>query len=198
MGHDFPGYEPKTFLRRVQRRMQVAQAGDDRGLFDRLRADPAEVGALFRDLLINAVTSFFRDADAFETLGRTVVPKLFEGRDANDTIRIWVPGCATGEEVYSIAILMREHIETLSAAPKVQVFAIDIDEHALAIARTGRYPEGLLDGVSPDRRRRFFSADGSSLADRQGGPRSVHLLHRPACCATRHSRSRRWSRAGPS
>jgi two-component system, chemotaxis family, CheB/CheR fusion protein len=162
LGHDFSGYKPKTFLRRVQRRMQVAQLATIEAYLDRLRADPAEVGALFRDLLIN-VTSFFRDADAFETLGRTVVPKLFEGRGADDTIRIWVPGCATGEEVYSIAILMREHIETLSAVPKVQVFATDIDEHALAIARAGRYPEGLLEGVSPDRRRRFFSADGGHL-----------------------------------
>ncbi|MGF6227858.1 two-component system CheB/CheR fusion protein [Inquilinus ginsengisoli] len=162
LGHDFAGYKPKTFLRRVQRRMQINQLATIEAYLDRLRADPTEVGVLFRDLLIN-VTSFFRDADAFETLARTVIPKLFEGRGADEAIRIWVPGCATGEEVYSVAILMREHMETLSAVPKVQLFATDIDEHALAIARTGRYPEGLLDGVSPDRRQRFFSTDGASF-----------------------------------
>jgi two-component system CheB/CheR fusion protein len=160
-GHDFSGYKTKTFLRRVQRRMQVTQAIDIESYVDVLREQPNEVNLLFRDLLIN-VTNFFRDADAFAALQDQVIPKLFEGRGATDTIRIWVPGCATGEEVFSIAILMREHMATLSAVPRVQLFATDIDEHALSIARTARYPEALLDSVSEERKKRFFTFDGGS------------------------------------
>ena len=114
---------------------------------------------LFRDLLIK-VTSFFRDAEAFEALASLVIPRLFEGRGASDAVRIWAPGCATGEEVYSIAILLREYMTTLRAPPRVTIFATDIDEPALAVARAGRYPELLLEGVSPERRARFFTSDG--------------------------------------
>ena len=161
VGHDFAGYKVKTFMRRVQRRMQVVHLETLRAYVARLRQDPAEANALFRDLLIN-VTNFFRDTDAFENLASLVIPRLFEGRGADETVRVWVPGCATGEEVYSIAILMREHMATLSAVPRVQIFATDIDEHALAVARSGRYPAALLDSVTPERRERFFVADGGT------------------------------------
>jgi two-component system CheB/CheR fusion protein len=161
IGHDFAGYKTKTFLRRVQRRMHVVQIETIEGYVERLRQDPKEVNALFRDLLIN-VTNFFRDSVAFDKLKELVIPKLFEGRGADETVRVWIPGCATGEEVYSIAILLREHMDTLVAIPRAQVFATDIDEHALAVARAGRYPEALLDSVSPERRRRFFIGDGGS------------------------------------
>ena len=162
VGHDFAGYKPKTFFRRVQRRMQVTQLGSQAAYIDRLKADPKEVAALFRDLLIN-VTNFFRDGEAFDSLRDTVIPRLFEGRGADDTVRVWVPGCATGEEVFSIAILLREHMDTLVAVPRVQVFATDIDEHALSVARAGRYPEALLDSVSSERRTRFFIPEGGSF-----------------------------------
>ena len=161
VGHDFSGYKTKTFLRRVQRRMLILQLDTLEAYVERLRQDQTEVGALFRNLLIN-VTNFFRDAEAFETLAQQVIPQLFEGRGADETVRVWSPGCATGEEVYSIAILMREHMDTLRAVPRVQIFATDIDEHALAIARAGRYPDALLDSVSPERRRRFFVNDGGT------------------------------------
>jgi two-component system, chemotaxis family, CheB/CheR fusion protein len=161
VGHDFSGYKTKTFMRRVQRRMQVSQLRTVPGYVERLRQDPQEVGALFRDLLIN-VTNFFRDEDAFETLATTIMPKLFEGRGADETVRIWVPGCATGEEVFSIAILVREQMDRLVAIPRVQIFATDIDERALVVARAARYPESLLDSVSPERRARFFISDGGS------------------------------------
>ncbi len=161
MGHDFSGYKTKTFLRRVQRRMQVTRAETIGAYVECLRQDPKEVSALFRDLLIN-VTNFFRDADAFEALKHQVIPKLFEGRGAEDTVRVWVPGCATGEEVFSIAILMREHIDTLRNVPRVQLFATDIDDRALSVARAARYPDALLDSVSAERRQRFFFADGGS------------------------------------
>jgi two-component system CheB/CheR fusion protein len=161
LGHDFGGYKARTFLRRVQRRMHVTGLGTVEGYLERLRQDPQEVAALFRDLLIS-VTNFFRDADAFEALGRLVIPKLFEGRGAEDVVRVWVPGCATGEEVFSLGILLREHMDGLSAVPRVQLFATDIDEHALHVARAARYPAQLLDSVSPERRQRFFVADGGT------------------------------------
>ena len=161
IGHDFSGYKTKTFLRRVARRMQVVHLDTIEGYIEKLRQDPREVGALFRDLLIN-VTNFFRDAAAFDKLEELVIPKLFEGRGADETVRIWVPGCATGEEVFSIAILAREYMDRLTTLPRVQIFATDIDDNALGVARAGRYPEALLDSVTEERRERFFIPDGAS------------------------------------
>ena len=161
VGHDFGGYKTKTFIRRVQRRMHIRQVDSFDAYVALLQREPPEVSALFRDLLIN-VTNFFRDTEAFENLATLVIPKLFDGRGADDVVRVWVPGCATGEEVYSISMLVREHIDLLSAIPRVQIFATDIDDHALSVARTGRYPAALLDSVSPERRERFFIADGGS------------------------------------
>ncbi|MFL5335531.1 MAG: chemotaxis protein CheB [Geminicoccaceae bacterium] len=158
VGHDFAGYKEKTFLRRVQRRMQVVQLTDLPAYVELLRHDPEEVTLLFRDLLIG-VTAFFRDPEAFEALAG-FVPKLFDGKEANSTVRVWVPGCATGEEVFSIAILLKEHIDRLRVAPKVQVFGTDIDDAALAVARAARYPSGAFAGVSPERLRRFFHEEG--------------------------------------
>ena len=161
IGHDFSGYKTKTFIRRVQRRMQVNQLATVEGYVQRLRQDSHEVGALFRDLLIN-VTNFFRDAAAFESLNALVVTSLFEGRGADDVVRVWIPGCSTGEEVFTIAILLREHMDTLTAVPRVQIFATDIDERALSVARAARYPGPLLESVSAERRQRFFTPDGGS------------------------------------
>ncbi|MBC8746313.1 MULTISPECIES: CheR family methyltransferase [Paraburkholderia] len=161
LGHDFSGYKAKTFMRRVQRRMQVIHAETVDVYVEHLRRDSREVGALFRDLLIN-VTNFFRDAEAFEKLANTVIPRLFEERGVDDVVRVWVPGCATGEEVYSLGILLREHMDKLAIVPRVQVFASDIDEQALAVARAAKYPGQLLDSVSPERRDRFFIPDGAS------------------------------------
>ncbi|PZW48429.1 two-component system CheB/CheR fusion protein [Humitalea rosea] len=163
VGHDFSGYKAKTFLRRVQRRMQVRQIPRVGPYVDLLREDPKEVAALFRDLLIN-VTNFFRDPEAFAKLAEIVVPKLFEDRGADDTVRVWVPGCATGEEAYTLAMLLREHMDRLSTTPRVQIFATDIDERALGIARTGRYTEALLEGVSAERRDRFFTSEDGFFA----------------------------------
>ncbi|MDB5615409.1 MAG: chemotaxis protein CheR [Devosia sp.] len=159
-GHDFSGYKTKTFLRRVRRRMQVQQSQSIESYIELLKREPAEVTSLFRDLLIG-VTNFFRDAEAFALLEEHIIPRLFEGRGPNDTIRIWVPGCATGEEVYSIGILMRERMSKMSAPPRVQIFATDIDEAALSVARLARYPEPLLEGLSTERKERFFHHDGA-------------------------------------
>ena len=160
-GHDFSGYKTRTFYRRIERRMQVLQIASLAAYADRLRQDAGEVNILFRDLLIG-VTNFFRDAKAFEALEQLVMPRLFEGKGPSDTIRVWVPGCATGEEVYSLAIMLCEQIEQDSSRAKIQVFATDIDEAALAVARSGRYPHGLLQGVSKERLERFFRSQGTS------------------------------------
>ena len=111
IGHDFSGYKERSFQRRVRHRMQVLQITSLRRYVAKLREEPDEVTLLFRDLLIG-VTNFFRDPGAFETLEKSVIPALFEGKGRSDTVRIWVPGCATGEEVYSLAILLREHMDT--------------------------------------------------------------------------------------
>ena len=159
-GHDFSGYKSRTFLRRVGRRMKVVQIQTIDSYIELLRNDPAEVMALFRDLLIN-VTEFFRDPEAFQALAEQVIPRLLEGRGADETVRIWVPGCATGEEVFSLGILLREAMDARPSVPRVQIFATDIDEPALAVARIGRYPIQLLKGLSEERLQRFFVRDGS-------------------------------------
>jgi two-component system CheB/CheR fusion protein len=154
-GHDFREYKERTFQRRVQRRMQVVQTTRLEDYAERLQSEPDEVGALFRDLLIG-VTDFFRDAAAFQALETLVIPKLFEDKGADDEVRVWVPGCSTGEEVYSIAILLREHLEKSSTPPKVQVFGTDIDEIAMGVARGARYPASVVKEVSTERLRHFF------------------------------------------
>ncbi len=159
-GHDFSGYKTRTFMRRLHRRMQIQQCDSIAEYAERLRQKPGEVSLLFRDLLIN-VTSFFRDPSAFEALRSQVIPRLFEGKGASHSVRVWAPGCSTGEEVYSVAMLLREHMDALSAQPNVTVFATDIDEQALATARVGRYPAALMEHVSPERRQKFFAVDES-------------------------------------
>jgi two-component system, chemotaxis family, CheB/CheR fusion protein len=154
-GHDFREYKERTFQRRVQRRMQVVQTTKLDDYAERLQREPDEVSALFRDLLIG-VTDFFRDAAAFQAVETLVIPKLFEGKGGDDEVRVWVPGCSTGEEVYSIAILLREHLEKSSSPPKTQVFATDIDEDALVVARAARYPASVVKEVPLERLRRFF------------------------------------------
>jgi len=157
-GHDFSGYKDNTILRRIQRRMQVLQIDDPAAFYERLRGEPQQVDLLFQDLLIG-VTSFFRDPHAFDALELTVIPKLFEGRRPDDTVRVWVPGCATGEEAYSIAMLLKEHAPRGAASPKLQIFATDIDERALEVARAGRYPAALATDVTPKRLKEFFSRE---------------------------------------
>ena len=154
-GHDFSGYKDKTVARRVQRRMQVLQIDEVPDFIDRLRKEPQELDALLQDLLIG-VTNFFRDPPAFEALEREVIPQLFEGKGPDDTVRVWVPGCSTGEEAYSIAILLREHMPKAQSAPKLQIFASDIDEQSLQIARTGRFPSTIAKDIPPARLERYF------------------------------------------
>ncbi|HEY6334512.1 MAG TPA: chemotaxis protein CheB, partial [Alphaproteobacteria bacterium] len=154
-GHDFRDYKERTFHRRIQRRMQVVQTTKLDDYAQRLQREPDEVSALFRDLLIG-VTDFLRDAAAFQALETLVIPKLFEEKSGDDEVRVWVPGCSTGEEAYSIAILLREQLEISLSPLKIQIFATDIDETALGVARAARYPANVVKKVSPERLRRFF------------------------------------------
>lgn len=157
--HDFRHYKRATVLRRLERRLQVNAVRTLTDYVAYLDGHPAETSALLQDMLIS-VTGFFRDRDAFVTLENLVIPSLFEDRGPNDAIRIWVAACATGEEAYSFAILLREQFEKLRDPPKVQIFATDIDERAVAVGRAGVYPEGIANDLTPERLRRFFHKDG--------------------------------------
>ena len=160
-GHDFHGYKPQTFLRRVQRRMQVVQTDQIAEYIGILRSRPEEVENLFNDLLIG-VTHFFRDPKEFEFLEREVIPKILDGKEPGDFVRVWVLGCATGEEAYSIAILLREQMARMNVAPHVQIFATDIDGRALAAARSGRYPAVIGKYVPAERLARWFVKEGNT------------------------------------
>ena len=162
-GHDFSLYKPSTIHRRIERRMAVHQIETAADYLKFLGQAPTEVEALFRDLLIG-VTSFFRDPEVFKALGEQVIPKIFSGKPAGSTVRIWSPGCSTGEEAYSLAILMQEHMESLKVGYKLQVFATDIDSQAIATARAGMYPASIATDILPERLSRFFVAepDGSA------------------------------------
>jgi len=160
-GNDFHGYKQNTFLRRVQRRMQVVQIDEITSYVDFLRNDKDEVLQFFNDLLIG-VTEFFRDKREFEVLEAQVVPKMFQDKGAGQQVRIWVLGCATGEEAYSIGILLREYMAKLDSPPQVQIFATDIDGRALAAARVGRYRTNIEDNMSPERLARWFVREGDT------------------------------------
>ena len=158
-GNDFRHYKATTLVRRLERRMQVLQVAAVSDYLDRIAQDEGEARTLFRELLIG-VTSFFRDSEAFESLASKVLKPLLAGRSPTDELRIWVPGCATGEEAYTVAMLVREAMEPLADPPRVQVFATDIDERALAAERRGSYPQGIAAQVSPERLARFFVKKG--------------------------------------
>jgi two-component system CheB/CheR fusion protein len=158
VGHDFAHYKQQTVIRRVQRRMQVLQIDSPEEYVARVRRDPAEVQHLFAELLIS-VTEFFRDPAAFSALQVHAIPQLVARRGHGQSIRVWVPGCATGQEAYTIAILLSEALQETVHAPQVQIFATDIDEKAIAVARAGRYRAPLA-GIEGERLRRWFIKDG--------------------------------------
>jgi two-component system CheB/CheR fusion protein len=159
-GNDFHGYKANTFLRRVQRRMQVVQVANIDDYVRRLKKSREEVQHLFQDLLIG-VTQFFRDPREFDILEREL-PSLFEGKAATDPFRVWVLGCATGEEAYSIAILLTEQLARMDDPPPVQIFATDLDARALGVARAGRYSNTITQHVTPERLARWFVKEGDT------------------------------------
>ena len=163
-GHDFSHYKPSTINRRIERRMAVHQISEIGSYVKYLQNTPSEAEALFRDLLIG-VTSFFRDPEVFAALENEIVPALFANKPAGATVRVWSAGCSTGEEAYSIAILLNERMEALKQNFVVQIFATDIDSRAIATARAGVYPASIATDITPERLARFFSVEpeGSSF-----------------------------------
>lgn len=157
-GHDFSHYKQNTINRRIERRMAIRNVKSVDEYVSHLEQKPDEVEALFHDLLIG-VTSFFRNPTAFEAFQKKVIKDLFTGKHPDSTIRIWVPGCSTGEEVYSIGILLQEQMELLKKVFKVQIFATDIDKKAIEKARSGVYPATISIDISPERLERFFTRD---------------------------------------
>ena len=154
IGHDFSGYKRSTFVRRVERRMHVLGIDTGRAYLSRVRGDTGECEALFRDLLIN-VTRFFRDPEAFEQLRVRVIEPLMAQRPPDEDLRVWVPGCSSGEEAYTIAMLFAEAARKTGQPLAVQIFATDIDEQMLAIAREGSYPTSALVDLPPALRERY-------------------------------------------
>lgn len=157
-GHDFRHYKRATVLRRIERRLQVNGLRDLESYRKLLRSNPEETSALLADMLIG-VTRFFRDREAFDFLRETIIPDLFRNASGDGQIRVWVAGCSTGEEAYSIAMLLAQGHEAAGAVPAMQVFATDIDEAAIARARTGSYPESIAADVPADLLRRYFSKE---------------------------------------
>jgi two-component system CheB/CheR fusion protein len=156
-GRDFTGYKRATIVRRIARRMQVNGTDNLAGYLTFLRTRPGEAPALLQDLLIS-VTNFFRDADCFHAL-EPHLRELMRQREPTEPVRVWVAGCATGEEAYSLAILLCEFARELDAPPPIQVFATDLDEEAIRAGREGIYPATIEADVSQDRLRRYFTRE---------------------------------------
>jgi two-component system, chemotaxis family, CheB/CheR fusion protein len=154
-GRDFSRYKRSTVLRRIARRMQIHQVEELAAYVEMLHEQPDEVRALADDLLVT-VTSFFRDPEVFAWLEAEVIPRIFEGKNDEDGVRVWSVGCATGEEAYSFAILLLEAVERVQIGLRLQVFASDLHEHSLERAREGFYPGDIEADVSPARLKRFF------------------------------------------
>ncbi len=155
VGVDFRLYKANTLSRRIRRRMVLQKVEGVEDYVRHLRERPAELQALYGDILIN-VTSFFRDPEMFEALQEKVLPALLKDRSADDPPRVWVLGCSTGEEAYSLAMLLAERAESLQGPARPQIFATDLSAGAIAHARAGIYSAERLQHVSPERKRRFF------------------------------------------
>ena len=165
-GHDFSRYKRSTIERRVERRMQVRGVGKPAEYLEVLRANPQETLALADDLLIN-VTSFFRDRTVFEYLEQHVIPALFEGKTQANRVRVWSVGCATGEEAYSIGMLLLEEAARRERPPQIQIFASDLHERSLRYAREGLYPETVAAEVTAERLERFFQEENGGYRVRK-------------------------------
>lgn len=153
--YDFHSYRKNMLIRRVQRRMSLSQIDQIADYVDLLLENPDELAALQQDLLIN-VTAFFRESEAFRALEQQIIPALVKRQSRDAPVRVWIPGCATGEEAYSVAMLLFEGFAAADKPVNVQIFASDIDEQALDVARIGIYPASIAGDVSSERLKRFF------------------------------------------
>jgi len=157
-GHDFSQYKQTTIRRRIERRLAVHQIDKLTDYTRYMQENPLEINALFKDLVIG-VTSFFRDPEAYQVLQQKVLPKLLQGRKSDDPLRCWVVGCSTGEEAYSLAVIVSEAMEKLKKYLTVQIFATDIDEVAIEKARKGIFPDSIATDLSKERLGQFFTKD---------------------------------------
>jgi two-component system CheB/CheR fusion protein len=155
-GVDFRRYKRPTIQRRLQRRMVLHRTARVEQYLKLLRERPAEIQLLYQDILIH-VTHFFREPEAFDVIREQIIPKILQGLRDEQPIRVWVPGCSTGEEAYSIAMVLLEYLDGTTTATPIQVFATDISDTAIDQARSGFYPQSIAADVSPERLRRFFS-----------------------------------------
>ncbi|MGA1868011.1 MAG: CheR family methyltransferase [bacterium] len=160
-GHDYSDYKKNTLLRRIERRMAICKINKIEDYVEYLYQSPAEVNILFEDFLLG-VTNFFRDKEAFEVLRVKVLPDLLKKRRIGSPVRIWVPGCGTGEEAYSIAMLLKEIMKHYKKKPKIQIFATDLNAKSIQHARLALYPASIAADVSPERLTRFFIRDGNT------------------------------------
>ncbi|WP_119072533.1 chemotaxis protein CheB [Aggregatilinea lenta] len=159
--HDFSLYKQNTIHRQLERRMAVNRIENMANYAQFVQQSPHELDTLFQELLIG-VTRFFRDREVFESLNQHAVASLFKARQPDQPIRVWVPGCATGEEAYSIAILIREQMSALGQEWETQIFATDINEESIATARRGRFPDTIAADITPERLQKFFVTDGKT------------------------------------
>ena len=190
-GHDFSQYKPSTVHRRIERRLVVNQLDSMDDYVRFIQQSPAEIEALFRDLLIG-VTSFFRDPEAFDALRTQVLPKLFGRRTPGSLVRVWSTGCSTGEEPYSLAMLLHEYNEEMKQGFKLQIFATDIDSQAVATARAGMYPANIASDISPRGCRGTSPANPGAAAT--GSTRSsATCWSSPSMTCSRIRRSPSWT-----
>jgi two-component system CheB/CheR fusion protein len=173
-GLDFSLYKKNTIKRRVIRRMLLYQHENLHQYLLYLKQHANEVNLLYNDLLIN-VTSFFRDPETTEYLQKTLLPKLLKTKSPNDPIRVWVPACSTGEEAYSMAMLIMESLGDKSNISAVQIFATDLSEQAINKARSGIYSNSDVNYISPKRLQRFFTKVDGSLSYFKTNPRSLRI-----------------------
>ncbi|MEN6333163.1 MAG: chemotaxis protein CheB, partial [Phycisphaerales bacterium] len=166
-GHDFSHYKRSTIQRRIARRLAVHQIEDLNTYVKLLQESSDEVHTLAKEMLIT-VTNFFRDADAFDALKETVISPLVQQRSPDVPVRIWVPACATGEEAYSIAIMVHEEMESAQRRHNVQIFATDLDEESIEVARRGQYPKSIAGDVSPIRLKRYFIEENNHYKIKNG------------------------------
>lgn len=160
-GNDFTYYKPNTIIRRIERRISINQLENIDNYLNLLVQSPSELNILYKELLIG-VTKFFRDIEAMELVEKKVIPNVFKNKSKNDEIRIWVVGCSTGEEAYSIAIYMREYMEYVGKTFDLKIFATDIDRESIEYASAGIYPDNIIADVSEERLRNFFKKNNNT------------------------------------
>lgn len=175
-GHDFANYKRATMLRRIERRINVRGLTDITAYAAYLRENPDETHQLLKDLLIS-VTNFFRDKETFTFLENEILPKLFDGKTSDEAVRVWVAGCATGEEAYSLAMFLAGQTAKAENAPQIQIFATDIDEAAVAKAREGFYTLNDAADVSPERLKRFFTKETDGYRIRRELRETILFAH---------------------